>query len=77
MGEDVDLRPAGEIERRPVREKIETGLSQFHASFADQALVEFGLQLMQEAYVRRGIILLRFGQDRAAQSLDCCCLLMS
>ena len=40
MREDVDLRPAGEIERRAVRQEIETGLGKGAPPLTGEAAVE-------------------------------------
>src|SRR5687768_15967949 len=62
MREDVDLRPAGEVQRGPVRQEVETGLGKRRAAFACEALVELFLQPVQIAHVRRRIFLLRIAQ---------------
>src|SRR5205085_10707778 len=62
MGENIDLRPAGEIEQRPAGEEIEAGLGEFHPALADQPLVEALLELVEIAHVGSGIFLLRIAE---------------
>ena len=45
MGEDVAFAPTGEVEFRPRRKKIETGLRELHAAFA---LLALGVPLVAE-----------------------------
>src|SRR3546814_16285452 len=66
MGEDIHLRPAGEIEQRPVRKEVETGLGKTRSAFALKPLVELLPQPMKIADVGGGIVLLRVGQLRRA-----------
>src|SRR3546814_3906084 len=46
----VDLRPSRQVQLRPVRQEIETGLRQFHPPLAHQPLVQFRLQRMQVSH---------------------------
>ena len=57
--ENVDFRPAGEIEFGARRQEIEACLGKRRASFTHQPLIEQGAQLMEIAHVGRGIFLLR------------------
>src|SRR3546814_13737984 len=66
MGEDIHLRPAGEIEQRPVRKEVETGLGKTRSAFALKPLVELLPQPMKIADVAGGIVLFRVGQLRRA-----------
>ena len=62
MGEDVDLRPAGEIEHCAVRQEIEARLGEAGPPLALEPLVEPRLELVEVAHVGGGIILLRVAE---------------
>src|SRR5258706_9292490 len=66
MREQVDFRQAGQIEFGAPGQEIETGLSQRGPPLARQPAIELLAQSVEVTHVRRGIILLRVGQDRAA-----------
>ena len=59
MAENIVIRPTGEIEPRPCRQEIETGLRQFGSAFALKPFRQAIPQGMQIADVGRGIVALR------------------
>src|SRR3954465_1926774 len=59
MGEDIDLRPAGEVEHRPVRQEVEAGAGEAGPALPLEPFVQSLLQLVEVANVGGGIILLR------------------
>ena len=62
MRENIDFRPACEIQRGACRQEIEAGLSQRGAALARQAAVELLAQAVEIAHVGRGIFALRVVQ---------------
>ena len=66
MREDVDLRPAGEIERGAARQEMEACLRQFQPTFADQAALQLVLESVKKADVGCGVVALRLRQLGAA-----------
>src|ERR1700744_4616499 len=52
MGEDVDILPAGDVQRRTGRQKLEAGLCQLHPSLAHEHEVESRLYIVQSLHIR-------------------------
>ena len=59
MAEDVVFGPPSQIEPRPGRQEVETGLRHGSAPFAFQPHLENVFQPVQETHIGRGIIALR------------------
>jgi hypothetical protein len=51
MSEDVAFAPTGEVELRPRREEIETGLRELHTPLTRQHLIEHVLQPVKIGHV--------------------------
>lgn len=73
MSENIDLRPAGQIERRPCRQELEASPGESLPPLAGEHVVKPQLKVVKIKHIRGGVLDLRLAERRRPQSEDCCC----
>ena len=74
MRENVLLGPAGNVEHRARRQKVEAGECKIGPVLTLEPLIELVLKGMEITNVACRIFALRIGKLSGSQSLVCCCL---